>query len=90
MAQMSANSAQNEIAVADKENSLYLSISTLGVGLTSAGALFFPPLTLLSVPLLIYVSTPIFEEAYVGFFKQRKLNAAVIDSVAVVGGIITL
>ncbi len=89
MAQMSANSAQHDIATTDKENNRYLSISTLGVGLSSAGALFFPPLTLLSVPVLIYVSTPIFEDAYMGFFKQRKLNAAVIDSVAVVGGIVT-
>lgn len=89
IAQISTSSAQNEIAEIDKENHRYLSISTLGLGLTSAGALFFPLLTSLSVPVLIYVSLPIFEEAYMGVFKQRKLNAAVIDSVAVVGGIVT-
>jgi len=89
LAEISSSHTQNEITKADKENSHYLSISSVGLGLTSAGSLFFPPLMLLSVPVLIYVSLPIFEDAYRGGFQHRKLNAAVIDSVAVVGGIVT-
>ena len=74
MAEISKNVVQNEITEADKKYSYYLSVSLLALGLTVTGALLFPPLTLLSVPVLIYVSLPIFEDAYMDVFKERKLK----------------
>ncbi|MDM8566839.1 heavy metal translocating P-type ATPase [Candidatus Halobeggiatoa sp. HSG11] len=89
MEEISSNTAQDEIDEFDKKNTQYLSASAVGLGLATSGALFFHPLSLLSVPILFYVSTPIFQESYVGIIEEKKLNVAVIDSISIIGGIFT-
>jgi Cu2+-exporting ATPase len=83
---------KNEISEFDqeaKEINNYLSISSIGLGLAAAGTLFSPPLGILSVPVSIYVGFPIFQAAYQSLFKERKLKVVVLDSIALMSGLVT-
>jgi len=93
MADISSSTTDNgEISEFDqetKEINYYLSISSIGLGLATAGALFSPFLSLLSVPVSIYLSLPIFQAAYKGISEERKLKVALLDSIAVISGLVT-
>ncbi len=63
---------------------------TLGsLALTSAGALFYSPLSLLSVPALIYLSIPSFKESYEVIVKEKKTNMAVTNTILATGLLLT-
>lgn len=49
---------------ANQEINHYLTVSTTSLVLTTLGALVYSPLTLVSIPLLIYASGYIFSRAY--------------------------
>ena len=83
------NSEISEFDQETKEINYYLSISSIGLGLAAAGALVFPPFALLSVPVSIYAGLPIFQIAYQSLFKERKLKVAVLDSIAIMSGLVT-
>ncbi|MFK5970432.1 MAG: heavy metal translocating P-type ATPase [Candidatus Marithrix sp.] len=89
MAEISNNTAQAEINEDNRQNKHYLSFSIISLGLATTGALFYNPLTLISIPILLYVSSPIFQEGFVGIIKDKKLNIAIIDSISIIGGVIT-
>ncbi|MGH9894237.1 MAG: hypothetical protein ACREA0_20080, partial [bacterium] len=63
----------------------YLAAASMAVGLSTAGAVFYSPLSLLSVPLVLYTCRPIFRDAYKALFTEYRLRAAVLDFVYVVG-----
>lgn len=71
--------------VTDKR--LKLTLSSLA--LTTAGALFYPPLSLVSVPGLIYLSIPSFKESYDVIVKEKKTNMAVTNAVLTTGLLLT-
>jgi Cu2+-exporting ATPase len=52
--------------------------------LTTAGALGYPLLILLSIPGFVYLSVPIWRRGYYELFNRRKIGAAVLDSVIAV------
>jgi len=54
------------------------------MALTIAGAFGYPLLILLSIPGLVYLSIPIWKRGYHELFNQRKIGAAVLDSVIAV------
>jgi Cu2+-exporting ATPase len=85
----SSTTGNNEISEFDQEANYYLPISITGLGLATIGVLGFPLLTLLSVPISLYVSLPIFRDVYRGIVKERKLKVAVIDSIGIVGGLVS-
>ncbi|HDN26462.1 MAG TPA: heavy metal translocating P-type ATPase [Thioploca sp.] len=88
MADISSSTTDNdEIREFDQETNYYLSISSVGLGLATAGSLVFPPLSLLSVPVSMYVSLPIFHDVYRGIVQERKLKVSVIDSIGIIGGL---
>ncbi len=93
MADISSSTTGNgEISEFDqetKETNYYLSISSIGLGLATAGALVYTPLSLLSVPVSLYASWPFFKLAYQSLFKEHKLKVTVLDSIAVIGGLVT-
>jgi Cu2+-exporting ATPase len=90
MAALSSSTTGNgEIREFDQETNYYLSISSVGLGLATAGSLVFPPLSLLSVPVSMCVSLPIFMDAYRGIVKERKLKVAIIDSIGIIGGLVS-
>lgn len=63
----------------------YLAVSSASLVLTTLGALVYPPLTLVSIPLLIYTSSYFINKAYDVIIKERKISAALVDSVGVIG-----
>jgi Cu2+-exporting ATPase len=81
--------SEDEISQLEQETNHYLSVSSVALGFAGAGILFFPPLTLLSVPISIYTALPIFKAAYKGITEEHKLKVAVIDSVAITAGFMT-
>ena len=87
MAEMSSNNT--EVTKFDLETRHYLPISIIGLGLATIGILGLPLLSLLSVPVSIYASLPIFQSAYQSIFQEHKLKVAVLDSIAIMSGLIT-
>jgi heavy metal translocating P-type ATPase len=75
--------------VRDQENNRYLAISGASVGVALVGEMVFPPLIAVSIPLTLYTSLPIFEDAFDNLVQKRKLRASVIDSVALIGTLVT-
>ena len=70
---------------ADKEINHYLTISTTSLVLTTLGALAYSPLTLVSIPLLIYASGYLFSRTYDVITTEHKVSAALVDSIVIVG-----
>jgi len=70
---------------ADQEINHYLTVSTTSLVLTTIGALVYSPLTLVSIPLLIYASGYIFNQAYEAVTIEHKVSANLIDSILVIG-----
>ncbi|RKZ37088.1 MAG: heavy metal translocating P-type ATPase [Gammaproteobacteria bacterium] len=70
---------------ADQEINHYLTVSTTSLVLTTIGALVYSPLTLVSIPLLIYASGYIFNRAYEAVTIEHKISANLIDSILVIG-----
>jgi heavy metal translocating P-type ATPase len=66
-----------------------LTVSMAAMGLATGGALIYPPLSLVSVPLTLYSGIDIFQAAYHGLAKERRLRATVLDAVAVVAALVT-
>jgi heavy metal translocating P-type ATPase len=87
MAKKSGDEAATELAVANQETNHYLTVSGVGMGLATAGALFFPPLRMLGLSCTLYSCLPIFQETYKSLVKERRLRAITLDSVAVVGSL---
>jgi hypothetical protein len=65
---------ENEKSKEEKEANRDLIISTTSFGLAIAGVLFYPPLTILSVPGWIYVSVPVFQNSYQSLKEEKKVN----------------
>ncbi|EDN70595.1 cation transport ATPase [Beggiatoa sp. PS] len=90
MAALSSSTTGNsEISEFDQEVNYYLPVSITGLVLATVGMLVYPPLSLLSVPVSLYVGLPIFRAAYQSLFKERKLKVAMLDSIAIISGIVT-
>lgn len=87
-ASLSTKEVADEFTVANQKANHYLVISGTGMILAVAGALFYSPLGLVSVPILLYAALPIFQEAYTTLVYERRLRAPVLDSVAIVGGLV--
>jgi cation transport ATPase len=69
--------------------SRYLTISSVSLGLSVAGRLFYSPLGLASVPLTVYGTLPVFERAVAALVTEGRLRMSVVQSVAVVGSLAT-
>jgi len=63
---------ENEKSEEEKEANRDLAISSTSLGLAISGALFYPPLSLLSVPGWIYVTVPIFHNSIQSFRKKNR------------------
>jgi Cu2+-exporting ATPase len=74
---------------ADQEINHNLTVSSTSLVLTILGALVYPPLALISIPLLIYASGYLFKKAYKAITIEHKVSAVLVDSVAVFGLMVT-
>jgi heavy metal translocating P-type ATPase len=69
---------------AERVNNHYLKVSSVSLGLAVAGALVFPPLSLASSVLFLYLCVPRMKSAYQAVFEERRVRASVIDSIGFV------
>ncbi len=58
----------------------YLAASSAGLGVAIVGAMGHPLMSLLSVPISVYAYSDILRAGYQALFKERRLRAAVVDS----------
>jgi cation transport ATPase len=69
--------------------SRYLTISSVSLGLSVAGTLFYSPLGLVSVPLTVYGTLPVLERAVAALVTEGRLRTSTVQSVAVVVSLAT-
>ena len=65
----------------------YIAAGATAMGLSTAGALFFPPIRLLSVPLILYTAMPLFRASYQALRYERRVKAVMLDATAVLGAL---
>lgn len=63
----------------------HLGVATVGLGLAGVGAFGVPTLSLLSVPLTLYVARPVFRSGYRAVVKEGRPRLSIIDSIAIGG-----
>lgn len=76
-----------ELSDEEIEANRKISLSLVSLGLTTGGLFLNAPLTVLSVPLLAYLSWDIMRDGYRMLFEERKIGLAVLDAV-LTGGIL--
>jgi Cu2+-exporting ATPase len=79
----------NETSEAEKKMDRYLTISVTCFGMTTVGSLLYPPLSLLSVPGLVYLSSFFFKRSYELIRQEGKVAVALVDSLSFGGTLIT-
>ncbi len=83
-----AEPANGTIIQVEMDVDHYLEVSGAGLGLAVAGNLLFPPLGLLSLPIIGYATLMVFEDALHNL-KKKKLHISVLDSTAICVGVAT-
>ena len=83
-----ASEGQLEQSEVDKETNHHFPFAIAGLSLATAGA-FSPVFGLLSIPVSIYASLPIFKAAYYHVIEERKFRVAVLDAIAITSGLVT-
>jgi len=78
---MSPTSDAGETSEAEKKLNRYLALASSALGLATAGALFYPPLSLLSLIPSLYVTGPVWRDAYHALTKEHRVRVAVLDTV---------
>jgi len=66
----------------------FMMTSTAAMGLSIAGKLLFPPLSLLSIPLMLYSWSPLVKYGYTGL-REQKINVGIVDALLVAGLTVT-
>lgn len=84
-----AEREQNGLEIKVHEADHMLLGSGLALVTAWAGQLVFAPLKVVSFGLSLYTSWPIVNAARSGLVKQRRVNAAALDSVFIVGSLVT-
>lgn len=72
----------------EKRMNHYLAVSSVNLGI-AAVSLLFPPLILVTVPILAYLMTPILQLTYNGLVKQRRFTSYTLDALLLGGMLVT-
>lgn len=67
----------------------YLTVSVISVGLGLSSLLLYPPLGLVTVPLNVYTSMPIFESAYQSLLQDGRFHLPIIGSIVIIVALTT-
>ena len=65
----------------------YIAVGATVMGLSTAGTLLFPPIRLLSVPLILYTAIPLFRDSYQAVRYERRVKAVMLDTIALLGAL---
>jgi len=85
----SSAASGNGQAVDQNTDAHYFRFASVSLGLSMAGSLLYAPLGLASVPLTLYVSLPVLENAYIAIFKELRFKMVVIHATMVVSMLAT-
>lgn len=77
------------LSLSEYKTHRYFIMASFAMGLSVSGATFYPPLSLVSVPLTVYTALPIFEKAYEALFREGRLGASALWSTTIVGSLVT-
>jgi len=66
----------------------YFAMSTISLGLSTSGALFYPPLGVASIPFNVYTTIPMLSNSIYSLLEKRQLKAGLVASVGVLVAII--
>lgn len=80
---LSTSAEETEISAEEQAINLGLVISSGSALFATAGAFVYAPLALLSVPGIVLIATPFFQEAWQDWRTDRKITATTIDSVLI-------
>lgn len=69
------------------KHDIKMPISAISLGLATAGALFYPPLSLLSLPGLFFISIDVFKNAYQALVKEKKAHVDLLVAIIVAVGV---
>ncbi len=72
----------------EKTANRQLGLAALNLGLAIGSTWLFPPLLLLVVPLIVYLSLRHFRRAYRALVQEHKVTIAVLDTILITGGIL--
>lgn len=72
----------------DENINTYLGVSIGSIALGVAGAVFYPPLTVLSAAGSLYAVWPLIKMAYKAIFEEHRPRAAILDSFASVSALL--
>lgn len=75
--------------IAKKNADREFAITTASFGLIIAGAVLLPPLTLLGLGGLAYLTVPIWKKGYKAVFQENQVDMSVLDSIALPGIFLT-
>ena len=81
---MSPTANAGEPSEAEQQVNRHLGLASTALGLAAAGALFYPPLSLLSLIPGLYVTGPVWRDAYHALTEDRRLRVSVLDTVVFV------
>jgi heavy metal translocating P-type ATPase len=63
----------------------YLKVSGAALGTATLGAVLYPPLQWVTLPLLLYCCIPVFKNAFRGIMVEKRIRASMVDTIAIVG-----
>ena len=89
--QLKEISATGEIEVSEveKKNNQHFAIALSSLGLTSAGGLFYAPLSWLALPGLLYLTTQVVGRSYRCIFSEGRAGGAIVDIISIGGILVT-
>lgn len=80
---LSTGAEETEISTEEQDINLGLVISSGSALFATAGAFVYAPLALLSIPGIVLIATPFFQEAWQDWRTDRKITATTIDSILI-------
>lgn len=75
----------SSLSLIERSLNRYLGVAVATLVLASAGSLLFPPLLLVAAAGALFMSMPVYQEAYRTLTKNHKVNVAVLVAVNVTG-----
>jgi Cu2+-exporting ATPase len=82
---LSSDLAETDFGTLEEWAHRDFAISTAAVGMAALGALFYPPLGLVSVACLVYLTTIVWRRAYIALAEEGKVKWDMVDSIALPG-----
>lgn len=89
LSEFSQAEVPQDIRDAERQMTLNVSVSIVCLGLTTVGGLFYPPLALLSVPGLFYLTSIYVKGAYHLIRREGKVAVALLDVLSFGGAFVT-